>query len=171
MDSRQIDSILQNEQTLNNINYLGVFASDKIPREAIHTYPCCAVVNTMPHKDPGMHWVCFAKDRHNNGVYFDSYGYPPLKLKSVKTILDTCNYWDYNNKQIQTLFSTVCGQYCIFFLSHYAKGFSLPHILELLNDAGDTYSNDAFVFNYIGNKYRQELHNTNKLYIADDSFW
>lgn len=171
MNSEQIDSILQQNCLVSKMNYLGVFPSDRIPHEAVKTYPCCAVVNTKPHNHPGMHWVCFVKDSHNNGVYFDSYGYPPYNLESVALVLDHCNQWDFNNQQLQTLFSTVCGQYCIFFLLHFAKGYTLPHITELLNDAGDTYSNDAFVFSYIGNKYNNIIKGLKRIPISDNSFW
>lgn len=171
MNSIQIDKILSSDQYLKGLNYEGVYPRDKIPERTLSTYPCCAVVNTKPHTHPGQHWVCFVKDCDNKGIYFDSYGYPPYNLEEVVQIMESCDSWEFNKVPLQTLYSTVCGQYCVFFLTHIAKGFTLEHIQTLLNDAGDTLANDAFVFSFITNKYHRELSNTDKLSIADTSFW
>mgnify|MGYP001800016803 FL=1 len=167
MNTKQIYQILKSDKILQQTNFLGVFPSDKIPELAKTTYPCSAVVNTMPHTHSGLHWVAFFKTKYNYGIYFDSYGFPPYNLPAVGDVLDTCKDWSFNSHQLQTLFSTICGQYTIFFLTHICRGFSLDHIIQLLNDSGDTYANDAFIFSYINNKYRQ--HNVNELHISDPS--
>lgn len=153
MNALQIDTILRADKHLSHANYLGVFACDNIPKIAKSLIPCCAVVNTQPHDQPGMHWVCFIKSSDNHGIYFDSYGHPPYNLREVAEILETCKDWDFNNTRLQTDFSSVCGQYTIFVLTHLARGFRLKHIINLINDHGDTYANDALIFSYIKNKY------------------
>ena len=167
MNSREIFSILNEDRHVKNLNFLGVLPCDKIPKSALYN-PCCAVVNTKPHDHKGEHWVSFLKLSNKRAVYFDSFGYPPFNLQEVGKVLDTVNVWSYNDKKLQTFYSTVCGQYCIFFLTHISRGYTLEHIIELLNDSGDTFANDAFIFNYIKNKYWN--HNTKHLKIVDLPF-
>lgn len=157
MDALQIDSILRRDPYVGKLNYLGVFPSDEIPKEAIDGYPCCAVVNTKPHNHPGMHWVSFVKDEKNFGTYFSSYGDPPVNFEEMSIVLQSCDEWQFNDVQLQTFFSAVCGQYCVFFLTHFARGFSLDSVIELINDSGDTFSNDALIFSYINSRYPDQL--------------
>lgn len=169
METDQIDSILRSDKYVMDMNFLGVFPRDKLPTKAISLHPCCAVVNTQPHTERGMHWVCFMKSPTNHGYYFDSYGNPPYNLVEVSAILDSCDSWTFNETQLQTSFSTVCGQYTIFALTYLARGYNLKQIASLINDCGDTYANDALVFSYINNKYHQ-YSLTNKLKIVDAPF-
>lgn len=167
MNSREIYQILNNDQYVKDMNFLGVYPIDRIPVEAL-SYPCCAVVNTKPHNHNGEHWISFIKTKENNGLYFDSMGFNPSNLREIALVLDYTNEWQFNDVQLQSLFSTVCGQYCIFFLTHIARGFTMNHIIHLINDCGDTFANDAFVFNYINNKYRE--FNGDNLKIVDLPF-
>jgi len=48
-------------------------------------------------------------------------------------------------------------------LTHLARGFSLEHIISLINDCCDTYANDAFIFNYINQKYSNFLNKELKI--------
>ena len=166
MDARQIWSILSSDSSVQQTNFLGVFPLDHIPKEALNSFPCSFVVNTKPHTHPGEHWVAVIKTDENRGVFFDSYGNPPSYLEEVLDVLDHCDDWTYNPTALQSLYSSVCGQYSIFFLTHFARGFTLEHIVFLLNDMGDRCANDAFIYNYIKTKYQKYLHNT-ELYIID----
>ena len=168
MDSRQIDVVLKSDSIVTANNFLGVFPSGKIPSVSTEIYPCCAVVNTKPHDHPGEHWVCFLKTKTNQGIYFDSYGVPPYNLPEIAEVLDGCDSWTFNDISLQTPFSTVCGQYTIFALTHLCRGFSLKDIVQLLDDTSDTYGNDALIFSYISNKYYDILY-PNKLSIANTS--
>lgn len=114
--------------------------------------------------------MCFVKTEDNKGFYFDSYGYPPYNLPEVAEVLEHCDSWTFNDIQLQTTYSTVCGQYTIFVLTHLARGFTIDHIIELINENnGDTFSNDAIMFNYINNMYGKDI-STEKLSIVDFPF-
>lgn len=152
MNTVQIWKILENDSRVNNHNFLGVFPIDKIPVEA-EKYPCCCVVNTKPHTDPGEHWICFLKTEDNRGIYFDSFGFPPYNLPQIGQVMESCDQFTFNNTQLQSLYSTVCGQYTIFVLCHLSRGYTMEHIVELLNDGGDVLANDAVIYNYIKNMY------------------
>lgn len=152
MDSKLIYRILTNDKRVKELNFLGVYPLDLIPINALN-HPCCLVVNTKPSNHPGEHWVCIVKTEENKGIYFDSFGYPPYNLPEIGTVLDSCVEWSFNDTRLQSTFSTVCGQYCIFFLTHFAKGLCMEHIIHLINDSGDTHANDALIFNYIKRRY------------------
>lgn len=167
MNSKQIYKILSEDKKLNN--FLGVFPEDMIPLSALD-YPCSMVINTKPHTHQGEHWVAIFKTEHNVGVYFDSYGFPPSGYENIPKVLDGCDEWIFNSVPLQSLLSTVCGQYCIFFLEHMARGFSLDKITYLLNDAGDKHANDANIFNYVLHKHSKNFHGLKKLDIIDLPF-
>lgn len=170
MDAAQIDSILTGDKHVKKMNYLGVYPADEIPEHAIDAYPCCAVVNTKPHNHPGMHWVCFVKDEKNNGTYFDSYGTGPGNFEEMSVVLESCHQLEFNDTQLQTPFSAVCGQYCIFFIIHKARGFSLQQIVDMVYDSGDTYASDASVYSYIQNRYADEIFKATKPPLMATSF-
>lgn len=169
MDSRQIYSILKGDQDVASLNFLGVFPIDLIPTTALK-FPCCLVINTKPSTHPGEHWVAVVKTEENNGIYFDSYGSSTYNLPEIGELFETCIDWSYNSVRLQSSYSTVCGQYTIFTIVHLAKGYTLNHITTLLNDCGDLYSNDAFIFNYIKNKYSDLNLNMNELQVVDFPF-
>lgn len=123
MDSKQIYRILKADRAVEELNFLGVFPIDLIPMSA-QKFPCCMVINTKPHDHPGEHWVAVVKTEDRKGIFFDSYGVPPYNLPEIGDVLNNCNEWTFNDIPLQSLYSTVCGQYVIFFLTHIAKGLS-----------------------------------------------
>lgn len=167
MDSKLMYKILSNDRKVQELNFLGVFPLDLIPTSALN-HPCCLVINTKPSNHPGEHWVCVVKTENNTGIYFDSFGFPPYNLPEIGLILDDCTEWIFNDIRLQSTFSTVCGQYCIFFLTHFARGLTMEHIIYLINDSGDTNANDALIFNYIKHKY--PLRELNNLPVIDFPF-
>ena len=169
MDAQQIYSILKSDEVVNANNFLGCFPLDLIPISALK-HPCCLVINTKPQNHPGEHWVAVIKSENNRGIYFDSYGIPPYNLPEIEEILNECESWKFNNIALQSPFSAVCGQYVIFFLTHITRGYSLDHIVYLLNDTGDQYANDAFIYQYIKDKYIDDVDSIKKLKIIDIPF-
>lgn len=89
-------------------NFLGVFARDEIPSI---TFPCCFVVNTDISCGIGEHWVAvWCEGRSGKIEFFDSlakgashYGIPIAPHVS-------------NCIRLQSSVSSVCGQYCVYFL-------------------------------------------------------
>ena len=153
MNTKQIYKILSSDETVKNKNFLGVFPSDKVPTDKLQ-FPCSAVINNQPHDEKGEHWVAFFISEDRKGYYFDSFGFAPYNMQGVAEALDICDEWTFNDTQLQSYMSTVCGEYTIFFITHIARGFTMAHITYLLNDAGDTMANDSLVLNYIKEKYK-----------------
>lgn len=100
--------------------------------------------------------------------FFDSFGRPPeacafdfgkfLKRYASKSPLKI------NDKQIQNIFSTVCGQYCLFFLLHRVRGMSMSSIVNLFTKRYDV--NDELVNEFIERRYDIDLPVIDNEYIA-----
>ena len=146
MNSREIRSILRSKL---GSSFLGVFASDQVP-EKVETLPAALVVNTDPSNKPGTHWVAVYIDSNNSADYFDSYGLKP-KIPSVLQLLEACDDWAYNGKQIQGYISSVCGHYSVYFLLQRANGMSMDAILQKFGN--DFEENDEAVTEWLNESF------------------
>ena len=152
MDAAQINSLLIESLCDTSTRYLGVFALDQLP-PTLTNFPCCYVANTDPISLPGTHWVAFYLDSRTHLEFFDSYGnspdlynFPtPPKLTSI-----ICN--DYPFQKIQT---SVCGQYCIFYLHQRAHHIPLRSIISSLRSFPDP---DSYVRSFVS-KLRSKFTN------------
>jgi hypothetical protein len=118
MNTGQIKSILYADCKLST-SFEGVFPSDKIPKFC--DQPTALVCNLDPQKRPGSHWVAIYI-KNNVGEYFDSYGLPPMDNNFINFLNNNCRKWKFNRLELQAFNSTVCGHYCIWFLSEKARG-------------------------------------------------
>ena len=141
MDTVQVENLLRADCKLSVI-FDGVYASDCLPM-------FCGggdtglVMNIDPSTQSGSHWVSIYI-QNGKGEYFDSYGMaPPLEdfMRFLKTNTKT---WTYNKQELQSLDSTVCGHYCIWFLSERARGKSMQNIVQQFSKT-DTKWNDNTV--------------------------
>ena len=84
--------------------------------------------------------------------FFDSYGHPPehygFKLYEIET---------WNNRKLQSSWSQVCGQYCIFYLYHKSRGYSMSKIVNLFT--GNTRLNDRKVACYVKKHFNVTIEN------------
>lgn len=108
--------------------FIGVFPCDKLPVRV--EYPCALVANTDESDEKGEHWVAYFFDSNLSADYFDSYGNPPYNNYLLKFLTDNCKQYNCNNIQLQGFGSEVCGQYCISFLAHRARGVSMDVFAE-----------------------------------------
>lgn len=117
----------------------GVYASDRLPE--IPQYNAY-IVNLDPASKPGSHWIAIYFDRRKESVdYFDSYGLKPRNVGILRFLKKNAIFKNYNLITYQGPCSTVCGQYCLYFLYHKANGLSMAHIQKKFNpmtkDAND----------------------------------
>lgn len=164
MDSRQLYRAAKSDKTLREYGFLGVFSPDTIPIKALTTSPCSLISNTQDSDKDGEHWVALTIDDNGRGWYFDSFGAPP-KLEEFLSLLNSCSEWSYNTRPIQSLLSTTCGQYCLFYLLHSARGYGMDDIVDLLDQDDDQYVNDAIV-----NKFIKNYFNESELEVTDFPF-
>ena len=113
--------------------FCGVFPSDKLP-QTIDTYPCRLVANMASRQ---------------NAEWFDSYGKPPefYGLAFTEFLNKHCDQWEFNDRKLQSDWSDVCGHYCIFYLSHRARGQSMKKIVQLFGN--NTVLNDSKVLWFV----------------------
>ena len=141
MDTNQLYNILSKNRIIKRY-FLGVFAANEIPCN-IYSVPCIFIANTDVSSELGTHWVCIYIDSNMQGYFFDSFGRSPCYYKHYhfSNFLDNnSNSWIYNTIQLQSLQSSVCGQYCIAFAYYICRGQSITKFLsyftrnKLLND-------------------------------------
>lgn len=139
MDTNQlITSLAKNPDT--RTRFSGVFSSDQIPWADWESKNDRAfyIFNLDTSKEPGSHWVSIMLDPCGNNFYFDSYGDPPENENFEKFMqLSYC----YNNHEFQSIFSSNCGQWCMYFIWHMCVGRPFEKMIEkfslepqLLND-------------------------------------
>lgn len=116
--------------------YLGTFAADQLNDKwrTVGSYPKSFIANTAPASQDGSHWIaCIIKSEHLIEI-FDSYG---RRIQSYSSPLN-----DYahrfpirkeNDHQWQSLFSDVCGHFCLFYLYHRAHGLTPLRIFHKLS--------------------------------------
>ena len=152
MDTLQIKRALEHN-TFTKKTFSGVFSADVLP-EIIDTFPCGFVANTDPSTEPGTHWIALYFPSRGKGEFFDSYGYPPdnygeaFKSYGVET---------WNKRKIQSSWSTVCGQYCIFYFYHKSRGYSMNKIVNMFTD--NVCLNDCNVFRYVKKHFNVTIEN------------
>ena len=143
MIGASIDSLLISALWGTHIKYLGVFAIDQIPITLTH-YPCAYVANTDPISKPGQHWTAFYHLSPTELEFFDSYGSPPHEYEfpvppNLTSLL-------YNSYPLQSPHSTVCGQYCIFYLIQ--RSLHVPFV-DIVNALRRCSNPDLYVRMYV----------------------
>lgn len=144
MNTYEIGKLLFNDSVSKNI-FCGVFAADQVP--VLNKKYAAYVVNTDKTGLPGRHWVALFVDNYKL-EYFDSYGQPPLT--KFNYFLKDRRY-TYNNEQLQSVISTACGQYVIYYILQRCKRVSMQ---DIVNDFSDNYlENDIIVTDVINTRY------------------
>ena len=133
-------------------SFAGVYACDQLSSIKINKYPKSFVVDTDPMELPGTHWIATYFNEQMKGEFFDSYGKHPIHYN--KHFADFRNVeWEHNKIQLQSAFSTVCGQYCIYFLYHCCRKRSMSSIVNSF--VNDKLRNYQLVYDFFRRKYRQ----------------
>lgn len=141
-------------------SFKGVFASDKLPRRILEK-PSCLIVNTDPANKPGTHWVAIYIPPRGPYEYFDSFGLKP-QVKNIKNfILKNSKNYTSNSKQLQSIFSMACGNYCCEYLLHRCQGKTMKQFLKKY--VNEPTKNDAIIlrqfnlhFNKQASKYKKK---------------
>ena len=150
MNTAQLMCILNCDNALKCIEK-NVLAADQLPKMQLHRFPCAYIVNTDPSNMRGKHWVAFYFNENKNGEFFDSYGHSPGHYN--RTFLDFLQRngrkYLYNHKMLQSVHSELCGQFCIFYLMHKVRGYSMQEIISRLSFE----YNDNYVYEFINGAF------------------
>ena len=145
MNSEQLVSILKQDPYTVSI-FRGVYPINRLPAIRNGIY----VINTAPDTHPGLHWVAlFVTD--SSIEYFDSYGGdPPTALYRW----GKKKQWIKNPIPLQSPLTSVCGQYCLYYLLHRSGGIDM---MDLLMDFdADVDRNDKLVYDFVEERYNLE---------------
>lgn len=157
MNSDQLSRGLQFlNKRKNNAYQVGVYAADMIPKKIKR--PAAFIVNTDDFGQPGTHWISFFIPKKGEIEYFDSYGLPPF-IPNHKIFLKR-KKWTENNKELQSLTSTVCGHYCLLYLASRMNGFSMHQFVKPFTK--DLGNNDLLVKKCVMNMFKHAKLNTCK---------
>ncbi len=148
MNTNQLLKCIRTDAILNS-QCAGVYPLDKIPKP--NGVPECIIVNLDQHNKPGSHWIAIFIDPDGIGEYFDSYGRMPRKTQLKTYLRKNCTDWIANTKHLQSLFSSTCGQYCVYYLHKRVRGIPMSKILEVFTS--DLEMNDTLVTEYVNNAF------------------
>ena len=142
MNSFEIEKVLKRDHKVNRY-FLGCFPANKIPQKPIDVslYPFCAVVNTDNAGEPGTHWVAIFVPNPSSIEYFDSFALPPNE--SINKYLIQFKNLIASQVVLQTIQSTICGRYVIYFLSKRCRGNSFRSIEKHLSNECKSHPNNV----------------------------
>lgn len=146
-----------------SLKFKGVFSCNTLPK---HASEGLYVANLDPDTRDGTHWIAMdiTPEKEAN-IYFDSYGYPPHG-KSFLEFLGRNHI--FNNKRLQHLLSTACGQWCLYFLLRRAQNWKLKEIVSPFRDQGKEHMK-SIVNDHVLNYKVEKLFNTD-LDVIDRAF-
>lgn len=131
MNAEELRTVLNhvNAHHGNKFN-VGVFAANRLPHN--YALPAAFIANTDGDTKPGTHWIAFFVPSRGTMEYFDSYGLPPLvddhvRFLGTKTTIR-------NDKTLQDITSTVCGEYCLLYLCTRMNNQPLSKFLKIFRD-------------------------------------
>ena len=141
MDAKKIDKLLRKRC---GRTFLGVFAIDRLPRQLPARRPLILVCNTDLNDRHGKHWIVLFIDTY--GEYFDSFAEKPRP--TFQLYLDIyCNSWTMNDKSLQSVISSFCGHYCVFYSLFKCLNYDIVAITNVFTN--DTALNDYIVHTFV----------------------
>ena len=139
MNSAEITRILRKRC---RDQFVGVFAYDRLPKSLPPRRPLFMVCNTDPHHKPGRHWIVIYLGRDSLGEFFDSLNQPIVASRFVTYLEKHCKRWTRNNRQLQSVASRFCGNFCLIYCLFKYLGYSMTQIQSLFSPI-DTGYNDV----------------------------
>lgn len=136
--------------------FRGVFPADTLPRlnvtDRVDLLPAAYVANCSNAVDNGSHWIAFYREKPDVIEIFDSYGKPvDTYNKNLLSIIPEGTAIVQQSQQLQQTESTVCGQYCLFFILKRAFGISYKQLIHLFTD--NLLTNDKMVCQFVNNYF------------------
>ena len=147
MNSSEIERALRREFSTKDL-FVGVFAADQLPQEK--EFPGGYIANTDASGQSEQHWLAFFCEKRVIECFY-SFGakagsYSPL----IRKWLDD-EYQVMQKETIQSVDSTLCGQYSMLFILLKCNGFSYRDILSVFTTNRSV--NDKFVCKFINNYF------------------
>ena len=156
MNSEKIRRLVKKCKVLKP-TFIGVYARDNLPTRRLSELKSWAlIINLDTINQPGSHWVAiYIPQKKSYMEYFDSTGRPPYH-QTIIHFLKQRKYYLYNDKVLQSVYTTTCGQYCLFYLCSRAHGIDYIDILNLFK-INDTLYNDRLVNRVVGDIFKTKV--------------
>ena len=114
--------------------------------------PAGIIVNTDSQYEEGEHWLAIYIPIYGAIEYFDSLGLP-IYIKEIQDFVGPV--YKLNNKLVQYLLSSTCGQYCMFFLYMKSIGKKFDNIMSVFTE--DKRFNDRMVNDTVESIFSTDL--------------
>ena len=162
MDTIELTSIM--EALCKKTLFLGVLASDQLPKNLCYGLPACVIINTHDSTQPGEHWLAAYINDSDHVCFFDSFGHSPDSLLFPPTIYAFLKKAGtrvlFSNMQVQDYTSITCGEHCVFFLYHMLRGLNFEDTMLKYSDC--LIKNDHMVSLFV-KKLQRRKHSCNEL--------
>ena len=121
-------------------HFLDVYGADQVPCRPLGPYPCCAILNTDPVRQPGQHWVAVYWTSADQGEFFDSYAERPSTSVATWQCFD---HFTQSPHALQAWNSDVCGDYCLYYLYKRCRDVPFARIVKPFHRRDLTYNDQA----------------------------
>jgi len=145
MNTRDIDRLMNGTPY-----YRGTFSCDTLPppMSTGDGQPRLMIVNTDPSYEAGEHWIAIYVDSTGHrGEFFDSFGRRPPPVFEAYMNVNCWNYWSFNERQLQSITSSMCGYYCVYYCMLRSAGIDMFKIVKSFTN--DTGFNDVLVHGFL----------------------
>ena len=116
-----------------DVDFIGVFALNRIPNFSNRYKPLKFIVNTDPINLPGTHWIAVWRNAMAEVEIFDSFGMLPAGALQLWCNAN-CDRCQYNRQSIQNPNTQLCGTYvCCLFLQFRHKFKSMEACIRYLS--------------------------------------
>ena len=151
MNTLQILNVLQSDSFTRSV-FTDVLPLDRLP-DRIPKRPRGFILNVDRSIGPGTHWVAIYLTPDGKGEFFDSFGQrPEFYNRNFETFLQNhSNTFIWNEQTLQSPWSRVCGQYCLFFALHRCRNIPMSTIVNMFTDNKEW--NDMLVRDFIRKWY------------------
>ena len=158
MNTLQINACLKNCKS-----FQGTHPLDKIP--PMNKSPYSTVINLSPSDHTGSHWVALYSDTISTVEIFDSYGRDLQDQEEFRNVIGH-RHVVCNPTPVQSIGSSVCGQYCIFFVYQKERGKSMKQIVQCFSPSR-CLENDSNVKSWVHKRFcYRKARNGGKLQIC-----
>ena len=134
MNNKELTMLIKRDLRARRV-FKGVYPRDRLPPSIVSNNNVSAyIINTGHSRGPGEHWVCVWFDGHGGAEYFDSFGLPPT-FASIDTFINKNSFraLKYNQRLCQSLVSSACGLYVLYYVLMKSRGSSLNRLLQPFN--------------------------------------
>ena len=117
--------------------------------------PFAIICNNEPDTQAGMHCLgLYSEPNSTNVEFFDSFAMPiefygEYFTRFCERMGKTLTF---SKCQLQSNFSSYCGQYCLYFLIHRSRGSTFPDIIQRFSD--NLQENDRIVSDFVKQHFR-----------------